>query len=91
MAVWKLVGACLLVAGCYGPGPGRCALDHGVCLRYRSEDSACPLWCVQWSNASCWEAQAAPGDCDRARGYDCYYPGGEDLAPPPCVDAASTD
>jgi hypothetical protein len=37
--------------------PGWCGLideNPAGCLRYRSEDSACPTWCINYGGA-CWE------------------------------------
>jgi hypothetical protein len=78
--------------------PGWCGLQEMLvegCLRYRSEDPACPTWCVSWGDAACWERTPA---ADYANGgaicpdhIGCF--GG---APPgdlyhPCVDLGGND
>jgi hypothetical protein len=73
--------------------PGWCGLQQILvegCLRYRSEDPACPTWCTAWGDAACWEqtppADYAQGGAICSAGSSCF--GGAELqdADVPCRD-----
>jgi hypothetical protein len=63
-------------------------LNVGGCLRYRSEDPACPTWCISYDQ-SCWEhtpeADYAGGGAICSAGY-CYGGGPLEDLWIPCVD-----
>jgi hypothetical protein len=66
------------------------------CLRYRSEDPACPTWCTQWGTAACWESSPKidyqKGGAICGAGFNCF--GGflpQDFGTQSCVDLGARD
>jgi hypothetical protein len=70
-------------------------INPAGCLRYRSEDPACPTWCTAWGDPRCWAPTPAidyvNGGAICATGVGCYGGALLDDLSIPCFDFGHVD